>query len=143
VAGSCAEGTFRLSADVLWAAVRDFGDVSWLPGRPTVSLEGDGPGMIRTIDTPPIPTVREQLDTIDDESRSIVYRVIEGIPMPVNDYRASMQVVDAGEGRSRLIWSSTWEPDGITQEEAAKVVANMYTSVIGIMKTNLEKAHAP
>jgi hypothetical protein len=25
------EGEFELSADALWAAVRNFGDVSWLP----------------------------------------------------------------------------------------------------------------
>ncbi len=51
-----------------------------------------------------------------------------------------MQVVDAGEGRSRLIWSSTWEPDGVTEEEAAGIVANMYNSVMGVMKSNLEKS---
>ncbi len=96
--------------------------------------------MIRTIDTPPIPTVREQLEAIDDDGRSISYRIIQGIPMPVTDYRASMRVVDAGQGRSRLIWSSEWEPDGVTQEEATEVVANMYGSVMGIMKKNLEKA---
>jgi len=133
------EGEFELSADALWAVVRDFGDVGWLPGNPTYSSEGEGPGMIRTIDTPPIPTVREQLESIDDDARAISYRIIEGIPMPVTNYRASMQVIDAGEGRSRLIWSSTWEPDGVTQEEAGKVVANMYNSVMGIMKKNLEK----
>ncbi len=133
------EAEFELSADALWAAVRDFGDVSWLPGKPKFSSEGEGPGMIRTLHISPIPTVREQLDGIDDEGRAISYRIIEGIPMPVKDYRASMQVVDVGEGRSRLIWSSTWEPDGVTQEKAAKVVANMYDNVLKSMKSKLEK----
>ncbi len=130
---------FELSADALWAVVRDFADASWLPGNPTYSSEGEGPGMIRTIDTPPIPTVREQLEAIDDDGRVMSYRIIQGIPMPVKDYRASMQVVDAGEGRSRLVWSGEWEPDGVTQEQAAEVVASMYKTVLGIMKTNLEK----
>ena len=134
------EGEFEISADALWAVVRDFGEVGWLPGNPTYSSEGEGPGMIRTIETPPIPTVREQLDAIDDDTRTISYRIIEGIPMPVVDYRATMQVADAGDGRSRLIWSSTWEPDGVTEEKARKVVAGMYKSIMGIMKKNVEKA---
>lgn len=133
------QGEFEISADALWAAVRDFGEVGWLPGNPTYSSEGEGPGMIRTIDSPPIPTVREQLDAIDDDTRTIFYRIIEGIPMPIVGYSATMQVVDAGGGRSRLIWSSKWEPDGVTEEEAGNVVANMYKSIMGVMKTNLEK----
>ncbi len=137
--GYSTEGEFELSADALWAVVRDFGDVGWLPGNPTYSSQGEGPGMIRTIDTPPIPTVREQLDAIDDDSCTIFYRIVEGLPMPVTGYRATMQVADAGDGRSRLIWSSEWEPDGVTLEEARNVVANMYKSVMRVMKKNLEK----
>ncbi len=133
------EGEFELSVDALWAAIRDFGNVSWLPGKPNFSSQGEGPGMIRTLDMSPIPTVREQLDSIDEDARTIFYRIIEGIPMPVKEYRATMQAVDAGDGRSRLIWSSTWEPDGVTEEEARKVVANMYSNVMKSMKKKLEK----
>jgi len=134
-------GEFELSADALWATVRNFGDVSWLPSnkRTTYSTEGEGIGMIRTIDTPPIPTVREQLDAIDDDACKISYHIIEGVPMPITGYSASMQVEDIGNGRSRLIWGSQWEPDGVTEDEARAVVANMYNSVMGVMKVKLEK----
>ena len=134
------EGEFELSADALWAVVKDFGNVGWLPGKKTTySSEGEGPGMTRTIETPPIPTVREQLDSIDEEKRAIFYRVIQGVPMPIKDYSASMRVIDAGNERSRLEWSSTWEPDGVTEDEARAVVANMYNSVLAVMKAKLEK----
>ena len=132
------EGDFDLSADTLWAAIRDFGDVSWLPGNPIFSSEGEGPGMIRTIDAQPIPTVREQLDAIDDAERMIHYRVIQGLPMPVSGYSASMQVVDAGAGHSRLRWSCRFEPDDVSEEEAQSRVAGMYRSVLRVMKENLE-----
>jgi len=133
------EGDFDLSADTLWATIRDFGEVSWLPGNPTCSCEGEGPGMIRTIDVPPIPTVREQLDAIDEAEHTIHYRVIQGLPMPVSHYRASMQVIDAGAGHSRLRWSSRFEPDGVSEEEAQSSVAGMYRSVLRAMKKNLEE----
>ena len=133
------EGDFEISTDALWALVRDFGEVGWLPDDPDFESEGEGVGMIRTIRTPPLPTVREQLDAIDEEGRAIHYRLIEGNPMPVRDYEATMKVVDLGEGRSRLKWSSTWEPDGVTEEQAREAITAMYTGVLGVMKANLEK----
>jgi len=132
------DGDFEISADTLWAVIRDFGNVAWLPGDPDFESEGEGVGMIRTIRTPPLPTVREQLDAIDEEGRAIHYRLIEGNPMPVCDYSASMKVVDLGDGRSRLEWSGTWEPDGVSEEQARKAVAGMYAGVLGVMKKNLE-----
>ena len=133
------DGDFEISADALWAVVRDFGEVGWLPGEPDFESEGEGVGMIRTIRTPPLPTVREQLDAIDEEGRAIHYRLIEGNPMPVRDYEATMKVVDLGDGNSRLEWSSTWEPEGASEEQARTVVEAMYAGVLGVMKTNLEK----
>jgi hypothetical protein len=133
------EGDFEISAEALWAVVRDFGDVGWLPGDPDFESEGQGVGMIRTIRTPPLPTVREQLEAIDEEGRAIHYRVIDGNPMPVRDYKATMKVVDMGAGRSRLEWSNTWEPEGVSEEKARRVVDGMCSRVLGVMKTNLEK----
>ena len=133
------DGDFEISAEALWSAVRDFGNVSWLPGDPDFESEGDGVGMIRTIRTPPLPTVREQLKAIDEADRAIHYTVIDGNPMPVRDYQATMKVVDLGGGRSRLEWSSTWEPEGVSEADALKVVEAMYAGVLGAMQTNLEK----
>jgi hypothetical protein len=133
------EGDFEISADALWGVVRDFGEVSWLPGDPDFEAEGDGVGMIRTIRTPPLPTVRERLEAIDEAGCAIHYTIIDGNPMPVCDYHATMKVVDLGGGRSRLEWSSTWEPDGVSEEQARTAVEGMYTGVLGVMKTNLEQ----
>jgi hypothetical protein len=59
--------------------------------------------------------------------------------MPVRNYHATMKVVDLGGGRSRLEWSSTWEPDGVSEEQARAAVEGMYTGVLGVMKANLEQ----
>lgn len=131
------EGEIEMSADALWRVLCDFGEVGWLPGNPDYESEGEGVGMIRTIRTPPLPTVRERLDAIDEENRAIHYRVLDGNPMPVDDYRASMKVVDLGEGRSRLVWSSTWEPKDVSEEKARKAVDGLYTGVLAAIQKNL------
>ncbi len=132
------EGEVEIPADALWAVISDFADVSWVPGKPPVETEGEGIGMVRVIETPSIPKVREQLDAVDEAERTIRYRVIEGNPMPVSDYRAAMQVVDLGDGRSRLVWSCTWEPKGIPEDKARRAVAGMYKAVFKAMKASLE-----
>jgi hypothetical protein len=133
------EGDIEISVDALWGAIRDFGNVSWLPGDPDFESEGEGVGMIRTIRTGPLPTVREQLHEIDEKNRLIRYAVIEGNPMPVRDYVGTMQAIDLGGERSRLVWSSTWEPDGISEEDATKAVHGLYAGVLAVMKANLEQ----
>jgi mxaD protein len=135
------EGDFDIPADALWGVLRNFGDVSWLPGKPEPVFEGEGPGMIRSVVIPPLPTARERLDGIDEEERRVRYRVVDGNPMPVCDYAASMQVIDAGEGRCKLRWCSRWEPDGVSEEEARKAVSQLYTSVLVAARRNLEKRH--
>lgn len=133
------ETDLDLSADALWAKIRDFGDVSWLPGRPTCTCEGEGPGMIRTIAAPPLPTVREQLDAIIEAERTVHYRIVQGRALPVSDYAASMQVIEIGVGRSRLRWNSRFEPDGVSEEEAQSKVAELYRIVLRSMKRKLER----
>lgn len=132
------EGDFEISADVLWAVIRDFGEVGWLPGSPAAETKGEGVGMTRTISTPPFPVVTEQLDAIDEDGRAVHYRVIEGNPFPVEGYRATMRVIDPGDGRSRLEWSSTWTPTGVSEDEALTYIGKMYHGVLGVMKKNLE-----
>jgi mxaD protein len=130
---------FEVSAESLWGRLRNFGDVSWLPGAPEPVFEGEGPGMIRSVVIPPLPTAREQLDVIDDEARIVRYHIVDGNPMPVRDYEASMQIEDLGDGRSRLIWRSQWEPDGVSEEEARAAVNQLYSGVLAGAKANLER----
>jgi hypothetical protein len=141
MAGYEIEGDIDISADALWGVLRNFGDVSWLPGAPEPVFEGEGPGMIRSVITPPFPTAREQLDGIDEDERRVRYHIVDGNPMPVRDYCAFMQVIDAGEGRCKLRWSSTWEPDGVSEEEARKAVSQLYNGVMAAARGNLEKLH--
>jgi hypothetical protein len=59
--------------------------------------------------------------------------------MPVRDYRATMRVIDLGESRSRLEWSSTWEPEGVSEQDARKSVKGIYAVVLATMQTKLEQ----
>jgi len=110
----------QVPAEKVWDAVRDFGAVHerLVPGVLTDGrLEGDG---IRVVTFAHGSVVREELVTVDDEGRRLVYGVIDS-PLGFRHHSASMQVVDDGDaGRCRLVWVSDVLP-----EEAAPMVGEL------------------
>lgn len=127
------EKQLDVPADALWALVADFGRCDWIPG-PAPKLEGEGVGMVRVMGG----TIRERLDAVDPEARTIRYSIADdGVPFPVQGYRATMRVDDAPGGRSRLTWSCECEPVGVSAAEASAKIEGMYTLMIGWIESSL------
>jgi len=127
--------TLDAAPEALWRCVRAFGDLSWAPGDLKVEVRGEGVGQVRIIDRP-YGKVHEQLTSLDDEARSLTYIVPEGNPVPVTDYEARMTVSDEA-GRGRLTWSCVFEPDGVSEEEAARDIRRRYSAVIRAIEAHL------
>jgi hypothetical protein len=120
------EGELGASVDEVWKVVGDFVGLIEGMGLP-VEVEGEGIGQTRKISMGPAPIV-ERLEERDEAAKKIVYSIVEG-PLPVAGYVSTMQLSEAGEGRSKLTWSSTFEPVG--DEAAAKqIVSGIYTGGI-------------
>lgn len=119
-----------IPAETLWRLVADFGDMSWLPdGGVNVRVEGSGPGMARFIDMGD-KAIKEQLESVDEDTRTLVYTIPENVPFPVIDYRATLHVGDAAEG-CEVDWSCSFEPVGGSDAEAAERIQDMYDTMIG------------
>ena len=116
------EGELGVSADEAWKVVGDFVGLIEGMGLP-VEVEGEGIGQTRKISMGPAPIV-ERLEERDDAAKKIVYSIVEG-PLPVSSYVSTMQLADAGEGRSKLTWSSTFEPVG-DEATAKQIVSGIY-----------------
>ena len=116
------EGELGAGVDEVWKVVGDFVGLIEGMGVP-VESEGEGIGMTRKISMGPAPIV-ERLEERDDAAKKIVYSILEG-PLPVSNYVSTMQLTEAGSGRTNLTWSSTFDPVG--DEAAAKqVVTGIY-----------------
>jgi hypothetical protein len=116
------EGQLGASADEVWKVVGDFVGLLEGFGVP-VESEGEGIGMTRKVSMGAAPII-ERLEARDEAAKKIVYSIVEG-PLPVASYVSTMQLSDAGDGRSTLVWSSTFEPVG--DEDAAKqLVSGIY-----------------
>lgn len=111
-----------------WDLVGDFVGFIEAMGLP-VESEGDGVGALRTISSGPEPVV-ERLEERDEEARRIVYSIVSG-PLPVVNYRSTIQLAAAGAGRAALTWTGTFEPaPAVTEEKAARFVRAVYKSGI-------------
>jgi carbon monoxide dehydrogenase subunit G len=89
-------------AEDVWDAVRDFGALHerLVPGFVVAAeLQGD----VRTITFFNGSVAGERLVGIDDDARRLAYSVVDGA-LGSTHHNASVQVFDAGNGRSRFVW---------------------------------------
>lgn len=116
------EGELGASIDEVWKLVSDFGGFIEAMGLP-VTVEGEGIGATRSIAMGAEPTV-ERLEELDADTKKVVYSIVSGA-LPVASYVSTMQLSGAGDGRTKLVWSSTFEPVG-DEAGARAVVESIY-----------------
>lgn len=116
------------SPEEAWKLVGDFVGFIEAMGLPVTS-EGQGIGALRTIPSGREPVV-ERLEERDEDAKRIAYSIVSG-PVPVVNYRSTIALAPAGEGRSALTWTGTFEPaPGVTEEKAVSFVRSVYKSGI-------------
>jgi len=128
-----AETAFEVPADVVWARVRDFGDLSWIPRNEGCSLDGD----IRTITVKGLDfQAYQQLLELDDTKRVQRYRTAEppegATRGPIPQLEAALVVTPTGASSCVV----TWDVD--TEERAVDYIRGEYQSGLDHLKTLLE-----
>ena len=121
----------------VWELVRDFGGVAqWGgPALQSCTVEGAGVGAVRRIGLPGGLAIAERLEALDDAGRTLSYAIVGKSPIPVKDYLATIRIVEDGPQASRVNWSSTFEPDGASAEQAQALVRGVYTGgIAGLRK---------
>ena len=104
-----AEQTIDRPADVVWARIRDFGDVTWVPNTASCRLDGD----VRTIKMQGRDfEVKERLLGHDDANRACTYDLAEPIDLEAvfgpgfkaTHLLATLSVTPKGESSSTVTW---------------------------------------
>jgi carbon monoxide dehydrogenase subunit G len=95
-------------ASAVWDAVRDVGQVHrrLVPGLTTHTVLEQG---ARSVTFANGLTVRELIVDIDDAARRLAYAAVGGLAL--QHHNASIQVVEDGDGRSRIVWITDILPD--------------------------------
>ena len=122
-------------ASAVWAALSDFGGIK--VGGPITSFkaEGKGVGMVRTIGMGG-GLVVERLDKHDPAGMVFGYSITNpDCPLPVSDYAATVKVTDKGNGKCNVTWTGNFQPKGVPEADASKVVEGIYRGgIAGVRK---------
>ncbi len=116
-----------VGADVAWAMLREVGEAerAFTPVLTDSRLDGG----VRTVTFANGMVVKEQIVDIDEGHRRVAYAVVEG---QFSHHSASMQVIDRGEGKSCVVWTSDLLPN-----EAAPMVRELVEQGSAALQVNV------
>ena len=145
---SANEGSLNVKKEVIvsaaakdvWSLLGDFNSLEiWHPAVVKSSLAGDGktPGSQRTLSLPGDATILEDLISHSDDEMNYSYRIVES-PLPLADYVSTLQVEAVEDDSTRVVWSSAFNADGVSDEEAIDVVSGIYNAGLESIRKNFE-----
>ena len=131
----------------VWAALKEFGDVSWNPAITKVAASGGNePGATRTI-TLKTGDLVEGLDEYNDKDMAYGYRLsTENLEaLPVSFYSSTIAVTPAGEG-SEVTWiarfyrgdTSNFPPENLNDEAAVTAITGFLQEGLKGLKAKVE-----
>jgi mxaD protein len=135
-------------ADKVWAAVGNFGDMSWHPAIAKTEITGgkaEEAGATRTLTFTDGGGVKETLTSYDAASMTMKYDITEGT-LPLREYSATIQVQSAG-GKTTVLWKSMFKrkdpanpaKEGQDDKTAKDTIVNIFKTGLENLKKNLEK----
>lgn len=115
----------------VWNILSDFGGIKVGGPIEAFEIEGEGVGAVRTI-TMGGGQVIERLDQFDEDTLTFAYCIVnEDNPLPVSNYSSIVKITADSDKSCTVDWTGTFEPKGVDEEAASKVVRGIYTG--GIM----------
>lgn len=146
--------------DKVWAAVGNFGDMSWLPpvdkteakgGNTVVDPEDDSKNPSRRLTLKNGATVDEVLYKYEPDKMSYSYRItnVDVKVLPVTNYSSSITVSPADGGKSSVEWRGAFyrgfpnndPPPELSDEAAVKAVTDLYRAGLAGLKAKVEATH--
>ena len=119
---------FNDSANAVWATISDFGIIGkFVAGIASSTLNGSGVGSVRTLSLTNGVVVVERLESLDAHAKTLTYVIVES-PLPISGYLSTMTLSDLGNNRCELQWSAVFEPVGVSEAEAGKIIEGVYNT---------------
>ncbi|MCL1917056.1 MAG: SRPBCC family protein [Peptococcaceae bacterium] len=124
------------SASAVWEILGDFnGWPRFMDAFEKSTMEGSGIGAVRTLYMKGNGLIRvERLEKFDDTGKTLSYSIITS-PSPVQNYLATIEVIEIGAGQSEVRLSSTFAPKGVSESEAVTIIEGVYAKIFeGLQK---------
>lgn len=121
--------TVNAQAATVWKMIGNFNGLDvWHPvviGSEITSGKNDELGSVRKLTLGNGATISEKLLAYSGDGKQYRYQILES-PLPVQNYVSSLTVSDAGEGKTKITWQSTFQAKGVADEEAVQAITGVY-----------------
>ncbi|MBP7689171.1 MAG: SRPBCC family protein [Thermoflexales bacterium] len=126
------------SADAVWQVIGDFGAAcQYLMGVVNCTVEGGGVGARRTLTNADGSVIVERLETWDTAAHQLSFALLTDTPF--RDCVTTLQVRDLGPDLAELIWSATFEADGLPADEARDMLEGAFAANCLALKQFMER----
>jgi mxaD protein len=112
----------------VWKLIGNFNALDvWLPPVMNSSYTGEAtePGAIRVLDLGNNARVTEKLLAYSSADHHYSYAFVSS-PLPVKNYVATIELTAAGEGKTKVRWSSSFDAAGAPDEQAKQAILGIY-----------------
>ncbi len=122
------------NADTVWAAMKDYGNLSWSAGIAETRVRGEGIGMVRSVRLEGADDwMDEELYAVDDSARKFDYGIKDGMP-GVDNYLASAQAI-ADDGGCIIQWQCSGDVDDDLAEDMRALMDVMAAEIARLFGT--------
>jgi hypothetical protein len=121
----------------VWQLIGGFNSLpDWLPYI-ALSVAAEG-GRVRHLENADGDAIVERLVAFDDSARSYSYAILEA-PFPVTGYLSTLKVqeIPGRPDASRVVWSGTFTPAGVSAEEAVGLFQGIYSDGLAALRETL------
>ncbi len=120
----------KASADAVWQELGNFSGITAGGAIESISYEGEGIGMLRTIGMGGGKVV-ERLEAHDAAARTFTYAIInDDSPLPFSNYSATVAIADNGDDSCTVDWTGTFDARGVPDEQAQSIASGIYAGAI-------------
>jgi len=92
-------------------------------------------GMTKRVTTPDGKEAKlnEKITNFDENAKSLTYEITGFVPFPVENYKGTVKVADAGNNTCKIEWSGTFDAKA-PEDEVTKMMNDVYTAAINGLK---------
>jgi len=123
------EVTLNASPETAWKMVGDFNHLDvWHPvvvGSQLTQGNSQAAGAMRLLTLGNGATISEKLVANNNALKTYTYAITQS-PLPVADYVSTITVSAASDGKSIVTWTSSFDANGATDEEAINTISGIY-----------------
>jgi len=113
-----------VAADEIWNLIGGFNTLpDWHPAIEKSELQEEG--SMRKLCLAGGGTIIEKLEKLDPNERVYSYTIVDS-PLPVANYKSTIKVIDQGEGKATVQWSSEFNAEGTSEQDAIDAIQGIY-----------------